>query len=233
MSDGWYEMNAHDAGTCGLLFEKGECPNVKCENHWRSVWGDWAKHSDQRERWLEDLPDVSGEIFKLQTEIQAYDRAKKEGKMKWKAIWLTVSPGPDVEFPAFYKIMQNKLMNSKFIKSAFWGYEWRYNDTANEGAHLHCWVKASDDWRRCRDFLKRCKTKLGYYTFMVTEKGIWPKQKGNKKYSNFSKEWEADKWDYISGGTWDLDKDEQKAKDKEMRIKYGIKQIYVKNYVKF
>ncbi len=36
MSGDWYRLNMHDAGTCGLQYEKGECPNVKCENHWDS-----------------------------------------------------------------------------------------------------------------------------------------------------------------------------------------------------
>ncbi len=228
MSEEWYRLNAHDAGTCGLQFGTGECPNVKCENHWVSKWGDTAT----AERYLEDLPDPTGDWYQAMAIRDAYDRAKKEGKMKWKAIWLTVSPGPDVEFKVFFKRMQEK-MNSKFITSAFWGYEWRYNGTNNEGVHLHCWIKGSSDWRRCRDFLKRCKTKWGYYTFMVTEKGVWPKQKNMKQYMNFGKDWEADKWDYISGRTHDDDKDEQKAKDKKMRIKLGIKQIYVKNYVTF
>lgn len=214
--DEWYRDNRHDPGTCGLIFEKGECPNKYCENH------KCVEVEDEKDivYWDEDWEDP---IDRANREMREYKPKKRE---KFKAIWVTVSPPENVDSMQFFNKMQKKIKNSDFINSAFWAYEWRHNGTENEGIHFHCWVRKSSAWSRARQTLRRCKSDWGWYTKLIDEStGL-----KDPKYKDFGPDWENDKLKYITGRTWDEDKDNKKLLDVKMREKLKIERIYTKNY---
>ena len=128
-------------------------------------------------------------------------------------LWVTVCPPESVDERVFIRKIQ-KMVKSSYLESVFYGFEWRWNGSANEGIHCHLWIKG--DRRRVKYHVRRtCKP------WIIDTKRPKP-------------EWEAEKMDYLQGLTWDDEKSHKKlVKDIKRRKDLNIENVYFKNYLTF
>lgn len=113
----------------------------------------------------------------------------------------------------------HKVAHSSSIIRCIYSFEWRHNDNinaktgySNEGIHAHMWIDKYKK-RQLNQHLKRLNKLKDY---MVNIKMF------NQKYKK-------DKFKYITGDTFDIEKNKKKVKDINKRFAYGLKQIYYKN----
>ena len=148
------------------------------------------------------------ELEKLEIEKMLAKRRRSEPRS---CFFLTITCKPNCE-PVEFINKVNKFIDSKSIERCFYNFEFRHNDSENNGIHSHIWI----DKYKSSAFSQHLSRYMKNSGFFIN------KDRFNKKYKR-------DKFDYLVGKTWDEDKDKKKFLDINCRIDLGLKQIYNKN----
>lgn len=219
-TENWYKNNSHDAGACGLIFNKKDgnyCPRHGCENH-RDVCGGYHECVNCRingiytERYYDEEKALEAICWD-----EPINLIKKKNKIK-KKLWITINP-PDNGWTeqSFIDKIQKMMYGRNAINSCFWVFEWQNPGRKNKGIHCHIYIHEGDH-RRIKHWVKRnFKKEYKLCKFCID-------------FKNPKAEWLEDKLDYVGGITFDENKDEKKEKDIERRKLFKLENIYFMNF---
>ena len=148
------------------------------------------------------------EIEKLEIEEKLAKRRRSESR---NCFFITITCKPECESVDFINKVQ-KFIDSKSIERCFYNFEFRHNESYNNGIHSHIWI----------DKYKSSAFSQHVSRYMKNSGLFLHKDRFNKRYKR-------EKFDYLIGKTWDKDKDNKKLLDINCRKDLGLSQIYNKN----
>lgn len=139
-----------------------------------------------------------------------------------KVIWYSCRPGPneEIEEGSSYKFCNriDKFMKANCIESAFWVYEWKYKEIDNYkssyGIHMHSILIGEN--KKINQHIKRQHEM--YFNCNPGQKVL------------IKKSYVQDKIDYMTGITWEEEKNLEKINNNNKRKEIGLKQYETKNW---